>query len=278
MHFKRYLPGAAIVVCFFAMYHHVIAKLVNDWATNDNYSHGFLVPFISAYLIWQNRREIRSKEVKPANVGLFFLALSCLFFISAHVTADLFTMRLSMIIVIWSVVLFLAGWRLAKAIIWPIAFLLFMIPLPAIIWNKIAFPLKLFATKMAVSLITILNISVYNEGNIIYLSNTTLEVVDACSGLRSLTTLLALSAAFAIITDHTRLKRIVLFLSAVPLAVLLNIIRLSATAILAKYFGPQVAQGFLHEVSGIVVFLFSLILLFMLNKLLLKLPPRNPIR
>jgi exosortase len=276
IYFKRFFPIAVAVISFLALYHHVIFELVQDWSSNDNYSHGFLVPLISGYLIWQNREKISLFEAKPSNIGLLFLLISLFFFIVAHIGAELFTMRFSMLLVLWSLALSFFGWHVAKIVSLPIAYLLFMVPIPAIIWNKIAFPLKLFATQMAVGLIKILNITVYSEGNIIFLSNTTLEVVDACSGLRSLTTLLALSAAFAIITDHTRLKKFILFLSAVPLAILLNIVRLSATAVLAKHFGPQVAQGFLHEVSGIVVFLLALILLFMFNKLLLRIPPRNP--
>ena len=270
--YKRYLPLAVVAISFLVLYHHVITKLIHDWSIDGNYSHGFLVPFISGYLIWQKRERLAEIELKPADAGLVFLLLSCCFMVATYLCAELFTMRFSMILVIWSIVVFLAGWEWVKALFLPVAYLMFMIPLPAIIWNKIAFPLKLFATHIAVQVIQLLGITVYGEGNIIHLSNTTLEVVDACSGLRSLTSLLALSAAFALISTHTVPRKMILFLSAVPIAIATNIFRLSFTAVLASRYGGRVAQGFLHEASGMVVFFLALIILFFLNMLLKKSP------
>ena len=268
MPYKRYAPIIILAVCFLALYHHVILKLIHDWSIDDNYSHGFLVPFISGYLIWQNRQALSKLHVKPTNIGLLLLSFSVVFYILAYTGAELFTQRFSMILVILSGIIFLAGWEYFRVLLLPVLYLTFMIPLPSIIWNKIAFPLKLFATHLAVNAMHLIGITVYGEGNIIYLPNTTLEVADACSGLRSLTSLLALSAAFALITTHSKPKKIILFLSAVPIAIAANIFRLVSTAILAKKFGPQVAHGFLHEASGIAVFLISLIFLFSLNALL----------
>jgi exosortase len=265
-------PLALALVClsFLALYHHVIYKMVLDWSIDANYSHGFLIPFISGYLIWQNRKRLAQVEMAPASSGLILLIVSLLFFVATYLGAELFTMRLSMLLVMLSAIILLAGWPLAKALFLPIIYLLFMIPLPAIIWNKIAFPLKLFATKMAVSVIQALNIPVYGEGNIIHLANTTLEVVDACSGLRSLTSLLALSAAFALITKHSKGEKLVLFLSAIPIAIIVNIFRLSATAVMARYYGARVAQGFLHELSGIIIFSLALILTYSVHLILNK--------
>lgn len=270
----RYLPYALIGFSFFALYNHVIYKMVLDWSTDDNYSHGFLIPIIAAYVIWQKREKLAELPLRPSNTGLILLLLSFMFFTAAYVGAELFTMRFSMILVILSTIVFLAGWAHMKMLIWPVGYLIFMIPLPAIIWNKIAFPLKLFATKFAVETIKMLSIPVYSEGNIIYLANTTLEVVDACSGLRSLTSLLALSAAFALISDHSRIKKLLLFLSAIPIAIFVNVVRLSCTAILARHFGAQVAEGFLHEMSGIVIFFLALILVYLIHSLLLRLTNR----
>ena len=270
LHFRRYLPIAIILTCFLILYNHVIFNMVQDWSIDDNYSHGFLIPFISIFLIWQKKEKLAVIPIKPSNYGLILLGASLLLLFVSNIGAELFTMRVSMLMVILSLSVFLAGWMFSKALFLPVAYLLFMIPFPAIIWNKIAFPLKLFATKMAVSFITILNIPVYAEGNIIHLSNTTLEVVDACSGLRSLTSLLALSAAFALISKHSKLKKFFLFLLAVPIAIFMNIIRLSVTAILARQYGSQIAQGFLHDFSGILVFVFAIILIYMTNLLLIR--------
>ncbi len=270
MKIKHYLPILIAAACFLALYNHVIFKLIKDWQIDENYSHGFFVPLITAYLIWYKKEELAKIPLKPNNFGIILILLSLLFYIVAYTGAELFTMRFSMILVILSTVVFLAGWTYLKKLLLPILYLTFMIPLPAIIWNKIAFPLKLFATKIAVHVIQLIGITVYGEGNIIHLPNTTLEVIDACSGLRSLTSLLALSAAFALISEHSRINKIILFLSAVPIAILTNILRLTVTAVLSQKYGPEVTEGFLHESMGIMVFVVALVLLFLLHKLMLK--------
>ncbi len=275
LNIRRNLAIALAALSIAVLFHQVICGMVRDWYTNENYSQGFLIPFISGYLVWQQRQRISELPIRPHNSGFLMLIFCCLFFMAASIGAELFSMRLSMLMILFSSVVFLAGWPIAKTLSAPIGYLIFMIPLPAIIWNKIAFPLKLFATHMAVSAIRAANIPVYGEGNIIYLANTTLQVVDACSGLRSLTSLLAISAAFALITDHSKVKKIILFLSAVPIAILLNIVRLFMTAVLASRFGPQVAQGFLHEISGLIVFALALVLTYLVHLLLLRMRGRD---
>ncbi len=270
MKIKHYLPVIIAAACFLALYHDVIFKLIQDWQNNPDYSHGFFVPLITAYLIWYKREEFAEIPIKPSNFGIILILLSLLFYIVAFTGAELFTMRFSMILVILSTIVFLAGWTYLKKLLLPILYLTFMIPLPAIIWNKIAFPLKLFATKIAVRVIQLIGITVYGEGNVIHLPNTTLEVVDACSGLRSLTSLLALSAAFALISEHSRINKCILFLSAVPIAIATNILRLTVTAALSQRYGAEVTEGFLHESMGIMVFVVALVLLFLLHKLMLK--------
>ena len=274
-YYKQYIPLIMVLLCFFVLYYQVIYNMALDWTIYDNYSHGFLIPLISGYLIWYKKDTLSESSINPSNLGLILLTASLAFFIITNLGAELFTMRFSMIMVILSCSVFLAGWKFTRAVFLPVVYLIFMIPLPAIIWNKMAFPLKLFATKIAVSVITFLTIPVYREGNIIHLANTTLEVVDACSGLRSLTSLLALSAAFALISEHSNLKKFILFLSAIPIAIFVNIVRLSGTAVMARHFGAQVAQGFLHEVSGILVFVFAFVILYIVHWLLLKFNPKR---
>lgn len=262
INFRDYLPLLLVTICFMTLYNQVIHKMIQDWSIDDNFSHGFMIPFISGYLIWQQRKRLSDTLVNPSNWGIILIATSLLFFFIAYIGAEQFTMRFSMILLILSISVYFAGWKFTKAIFPPVAYLIFMIPIPAIIWNKIAFPLKIFATKMAVDVIHFFEIPAYREGNIIHLTNTTLEVVDACSGLRSLMSLLALSAAFALISNHTRIGKLILILSAIPIAIFTNIVRLSSTAALARHFGPQVAEGFLHDTSGILVFGLAFTLLY----------------
>ena len=152
----------------------------------------------------------------------------------------------------------------------PILYLVFMIPLPAIIWNKIAFHMQLFGSYLTEQVVVLMGIPIFREGNVLHLANTTLEVVDACSGLRSLTTLFALSAVFAILSSHSTFQKWILFLAAAPIAIFANIVRLSATALLASKYGGDVAQGFLHDFSGLVVFAVGIILLVTVSNMLKK--------
>ncbi|MBN1841420.1 MAG: exosortase [Deltaproteobacteria bacterium] len=268
-----YLPIAVLTVCFATLYFQVIANLVTDWTINDNYSHGFLIPFISGYLIWENRARLSDIPLKPSKLAIpggSVLAGGLALFVLTNIAAEQFTMRVSMLVVLLGLVMFVGGWELGKNLSLPIGYMIFMIPLPAIIWNKIAFPLKLFATTISVSFMHFLAISAYREGNVIHLANTSLEVVDACSGLRSLTSLLALSAAFALISHHSKTRKWILFLSAVPIAIVVNVVRLTATAILAEHYGARVAHGFLHDVSGILVFVMAFVLLYAVHLFLQK--------
>ncbi|MFW9916768.1 MAG: exosortase/archaeosortase family protein [Candidatus Thorarchaeota archaeon] len=270
-----YLPLAVITASFIALYYHVIARMVVDWSVDDNYSHGFLIPLISGYLIWQKRADLSEISCHPSNTGLFLLAGGLAFFLVGNLGAELFTMRFSILIVLLGLVVYIVGWEFAKAVSLPIGYLIFMIPLPAIIWYKIAFPLKLFATRIATTVLQWLKLSAYSEGNIIHLSSTSLQVVNTCSGLRSLTSLLALSAAFALITYHSKTRKWVLFLSAIPIAILVNVIRLAATALLSEYYGVQVTQGFLHGAAGILVFILAFILIYMVHLLLQRTVAEN---
>ena len=259
---KNTIQLAILLTSFNILFGQTMAKLAQDWMTNDNYSHGFLVPIIAACMIWQKKKLIKMATVKTCNKGLIIiLSGMCIFFVGS-IGAELFIMRTAMLITIAGVCLYYLGIRITAIIIVPIVYLMFMIPLPAILWNKIAFPLQLLAANLTSHVIQLLGIPLLREGNIMHLSNTTLEVVDACSGIRSMTTLFALSAAFAYISKLKKVSKWMLFLSAIPIAIAVNILRLTLTALLARYIGPQVAHGFLHDFSGFLIFIIALLILF----------------
>lgn len=257
-----------IIFGVITLYYPILVGLVDDWLSNANYSHGFIIPAISGYMIYTMVDEFRDLKPIPVNWGLALLFLGLVQLVVGKVGSEFFLQRTSLIPLLLGLILFLLGRAYARKLLLPVFYLLFMIPLPAIVWNKIAFPLQLFASTLTEHVIRLFGIPVIREGNILHLAQTTLEVVDACSGLRSLTAMFALSAALAWFTGYSSVRKLVLFLTAAPIAILANIIRLFITAILAAFFGAEVAQGFLHDFSGLVTFALGLVMLVSVSSLL----------
>lgn len=264
--------GQLLVVgtAFVALYFSVIKELVKDWETNPNFSHGYFIPFICAAMIYSRRSSLGEIEIKPANLGVLVLAAGLLQYYIAVVGSEFFLQRSSMVLVLLGMALFLGGKELTRAILFPVLYLFLMIPIPAVVWSAIAFPMQLFSSMIAEKFINLLGIPIFREGNVLHLAQTTLEVVDACSGLRSLTSMLALSFGLAFFTNTSYTKRTVIVLAALPIAVLGNIVRLTGTAILASKYGSKVAQGFLHDFSGWLVFVLGIALLWSTAELLTR--------
>ena len=258
------LVGCAFVVLYFQ----VISELIKDWDTNANFSHGYFIPFISCAMIYSRRAKFVDVKLDPSLWGLLLLVFGLVQYLVASVGLEFFLQRSSMLVVLFGVVLFLGGKSFGNIVAYPICYLLLMIPLPAIIWNSIAFPMQLFASAAAEIVVRLLGITVYREGNILNLAATSLEVVDACSGLRSLTAMLALGLALVYFSKLSLAKRGGILLSVFPIAILVNVFRLSVTAVMANSFGAEMAQGFLHDFSGWLTFVMGLALLWGVAELL----------
>ena len=265
------IQSMIVLSAFYLLYSHTIAKLVSDWSADPNFSHGFLIPFVALYMIWYKRDRLSRISVSPSVLGIVVIVLGMLGHIAGNLGAELFVQRVSMLVTLSGMIMYFYGVNIFRALLIPVAYLLIMIPIPAIIWNKLTFPLQLFAAARASEFIALIGIPVFREGNILHLANTSLEVVDACSGLRSLTSLLALSGAFAYIVPLKTVSKWILFFSAVPIAVAVNVLRLTVTAGTAVWIGEETAHGTVHDMSGLVVFGAALILVYLVFICLMKL-------
>lgn len=261
---------AVLVPLLGAVYAPIAPDLVAQWSEDPNYSHGFLIPLISGYFLYQRKDDLIQAPVAPSAWGLpvVFFALFLLFFGVAG--TEYFTMRSSFVFLLAGIVLYLFGWEIFKIAALPIGFLIFMVPLPYIVYDAAAFPLKLFVAKFSVLSLKAMGVIVWREGNIIMFPETVLEVADACSGLRSLVSLLALSVALAFVSLQRNWKRILLVLMAVPIAVATNMFRVIATGFLAQYYGAAVAEGFFHEFASLAVFALAMVLLVATGAVLRK--------
>ena len=250
------------------LYWPIIVPMVKQWAADDNYSHGFLVPIISLYLAYMRKNELENATVSPCNYGIFLVVFGLLMLILGWVATEYLTMRSSLVVVIAGLVLYLLGWEIFKILLAPLCYLFLMVPLPAVLYDAAAFPLKLLVTKVSVLSMKALGIVVWQEGNILMFPNITLEVADACSGLRSIMSLLALGAAYAFVL-HTKIRdRVVLIVSTLPIAIFTNCLRVIATGILAQYFGSAAAEGFFHEFAGLFVFAAAVVMFVALGSCL----------
>lgn len=263
------------LAAFGFVYWNTVSGMVSDWYVDENYSHGFLIPLISGYLVWQKREEILSLESKPTNMGLLFVFAGLACYLVGSAAGELFTMRISLLVVLAGVILFARGATLFKRVSFPFFYLIFMIPLPYILYDAVAFPLKLFVTKYSVEFLKLIGIPVFREGNVINLVNTSLEVVDACSGVRSIVSLLALATALAYFSLNGWVKRVALVLLAIPIAIFTNGVRLVGTGILATRYGSKAAEGFFHEFAGLVIFGVAIVLLALASYILGKIGGRN---
>jgi exosortase len=261
-----------VVVCFLILFRDIIVELVQDWMHDDNYSHGFLIVPLALYFAWERRRKFSMAEPAPSFSGAILFAPAVL---AAVLNMHPFVNRLSMLLCIIGAVVFLSGWARLKVMIFPIAFLLLMIPIPAVIFNPVTFPLQLLASRFGEWTLALCQIPVLREGNVIQLANTSLEVAEACSGIRSLISLLTLAIVYGYFVESRMWVRVVLAIVSVPVAVAANALRVAGTGLAAHFYGAEAAEGFFHSFSGWLVFIVAFILLFALHRVLLLLKPAD---
>ncbi len=267
---RHFLIWGILAAVFLAAYLPVMTSLVSAWMNSDDNSHGFLVVPIALYAAWRKRESIRRTPVAGSWSGLVVTVLSLALYIFAYVGEIATLASLSLIGFLCGSVIFLFGYNLFLELLFPIFVLVFMIPVPAQILASLTIPLQLLVTKAAVTLSSLANIPLYCEGNVIYHARGTFEVVQACSGLRSMTALLMLGSVFGYLTLHSNFLRALLISSAVPIAIMVNILRLFFLVAALHFFNFDLTRGVQHATLGIVLFIFALLLFFLTQKGLSK--------
>ena len=258
-----------------AVYYHVLIKLVIDWGQDPDFSHGYLVPIFAAYLVWTKRKTLFNTKLTPTWSGVAVVALGLVVLLLGVYGAELFLSRISLVILLSGLVLSFGGRELLKELRFPLLVLILAIPIPGIVFNEITIPLQLLATKLASALLPLFGVPVLREGNIIELSVMKLEVAEACSGIRSLMSLFTLAIFYGYFLEKSTLRRTVLALASIPIAIAANAVRILGTGLCVQYWDPDKAMGFFHEFSGWVMFLVSLGCLYIVHRIMCLFPAKR---
>ena len=252
------LTGGLLAVLIGVLYRSVLPGWLSDLWVDPNYSHGLLVPFVSAWLVYQRRTELAALIPQPSLGAITIVAAAIVLMAAGLSAAEFFVTRVSLLVLLAGVVAFVLGWAYLRLLALPLAFLLFMVPLPTLVFNAIAIPLQLLASQLAIIGLECIGVPALRDGNVIVLPNTSLEVVEACGGIRSLISLGATSLLFAVVSLRRPVSQLVLVASSIAIAVSMNGARVAGTGVLAYHYGPGMAEGFFHEFSGWVVFVAAL--------------------
>ena len=265
---SQYGVFAILVVSFVVAYLPVLQRLVSVWNSSEEYSHGFFIIPISLYIMWGKKDVLATVPMRPSLWGGVLIAVSLLFYMLSHMAEILTLAPITMISCVAGIVIFCFGFPLFNALSFPICFLFFMIPIPSQIYAALTVPLQLFVTKVSVGIGGLWGIPIYREGNVIHIPDHTLQVVAACSGLRSMIALLTLSAIFGYITLRSNLLRVILFFSGVPVAIFVNIIRVFLMIAAFYYFNYDLAEGSVHTAFGMGIFVLALVTIVLIKGVL----------
>ena len=263
--------GVALLLLIAWLYASILARLFLQWvgpSRDPNFEHGIFVPLFALLVLWQDRKRLKTIASEPSWTGLPLVVLSLLMLVLGVLGAELFFSRVSLLIMLAGLVILFQGWTFFRAILFPWAFLILMIPIPNIILQQVTFPLQLLASKLATGLLELVGVPVLRQGNVIVLASMPLDVAEACSGIRSLLTLVTLAIIYGYMMETRVWVRLVLAISAVPIAVAANSFRIFGTGLLVQYWDPDKAEGFFHTFSGWLIFVVALIMLFAVHQLI----------
>jgi exosortase len=255
--------GALLILC----YAPILYRLAVQWANDEDMGHGFLVPIVAGFIAWQRRGILAATPRQPNAWGLVLVVFAALEALAATLGAELFTARLAFIIALFGVILYLGGTQWVKQLLFPLLILLFMIPIPAIIYAQLTLKLQMMAAALGETLIGWMGIPVLRSGNTLQLPSQTLDVAEACSGIRSLLSLGFLSLVYAYFTDKRIWMRWVLLAATIPIAICANGIRVAVTGLMSE-INVNLARGAYHEMEGYIVFVVALGALVLVHRLI----------
>jgi exosortase len=269
----NWLPYAIIAILLCVLYYRVAVKLVYDWSTLPDYTHGPLVPFFAAFLIWDKRKTLSAIPIRQTWAGIPLVVFSIVVLILGVYGVELFTARMSFILLVTGLIWTFFGWAMVRELRFPLFVLVLAIPFPAIVFNRITFPLQLMASRIASDVLPVLGVPTLHEGNVIELPVMKLEVAEACSGIRSLMSLFTLAVFYGYFLERTTNRRVILALASIPIAVTANVARIVGTGLCVQYWDPDKALGFFHEFSGWVMFVVSLACLYLVHRAMRLISP-----
>ncbi len=264
-----------LVGCLLLAYAPVLAHLVRQWSDEPDYSHGFIVPIFAAWVLWERREELRNIAPRPHWAGLPIIVCSLALLVLGSFGAELFLQRISLPLLLAGLVVWFRGWPTLRASAFPLLVLLLAIPFPGVIYFQIVFPLQILASRLATWILHTIDLfPVLREGNVIVLSSTRLEVAEACSGVRSLLSLLTIAVIYSYVAERRVLVRWLLCLLVVPIAIAGNAGRVVFAAFSAEMAGANAVEGWGHFLSGIFLFFISTLLMVLGHVLILALGRR----
>ena len=261
--------AVALLLLVAGLYAKILVALFLQWVgphSDPSFQHGIFVPLFALFVLWQDRKRLHAIAPAPSWTGLPLIALGLLMLIVGVLGAENFLSRASLVVLLAGLVILFQGWTFFRAVLFPWAVLLLMIPIPALILQQVTFPLQMLAAKLATALLQLVQVPVLREGNVINLASMPLDVAEACSGIRSLLTLVPLAIIYGYLMETRIWMRGLLAVSAVPIAVVANSFRIFGTGLLVQYWDPDKAEGFFHTFSGWLIFVVALILLFAVHR------------
>jgi exosortase len=253
-----------------------LSQLVTQWARDENYSHGFVVLPFAAYVVWQRRDALPATDIAPSNLGLAFMLVSAGLFVAGQLGAEIFFTRVSLVGMLAGIVGFVWGRAHLRLLAFPIAFLLFMIPLPSIVFNQITLPLQFVASSLGETIIRAAGVPVLRDGNVLQLASGNLEVVAACSGIRSLVSLMMVAVIIAFWRNAGTWSTLLVSVTAAPVAIITNALRVAGTGLASNWLGPAAAEGFFHTFTGLVMFGTALAAMLTVAEIIARLPQLRP--